>query len=50
MGADWLRLSRDPEPHTGVIEREESLRELRAEVSRLEPEVKDLEHALELTA
>ena len=23
LGADWLRLSRDPEPHTGVIEREE---------------------------
>ncbi|MGO9514148.1 MAG: chromosome segregation protein SMC [Steroidobacteraceae bacterium] len=49
MGADWLRLSRDPEPHTGVIEREELLRELRAEVSRLAAGVKDLEHALELT-
>jgi chromosome segregation protein len=49
LGADWLRLSRDPDPHTGVIEREESLRELRAEVSRLAAEVTDLEHKLELT-
>jgi chromosome segregation protein len=49
LGADWLRLSRDPEPHSGVIEREESLRVLGAEVSRLEKEVRDLEHKLELT-
>ena len=41
LGADWLRLSRDAEPHTGVIEREEALRELRIEVNRLEAEVKD---------
>jgi chromosome segregation protein len=49
MGADWLRLSRDPEPHTGVIEREETLRELGVEVSRLAQEVKDLERQLDLT-
>ncbi|MGA2396800.1 MAG: chromosome segregation protein SMC [Steroidobacteraceae bacterium] len=47
LGADWLRLSRDPEPHTGVIEREETLRGLRAEVSRLEAEVKDAEQEIE---
>jgi chromosome segregation protein len=47
LGADWLRLSRDPEPHTGVIEREETLRALRVEVSRLETEVKNGEHELE---
>jgi len=47
LGADWLRLSRDPEPHTGVIEREETLRALRAEVSRLETEVKNGEHEME---
>jgi chromosome segregation protein len=29
LGPDWLRLSRDKDPHTGVIEREESLREIR---------------------
>ncbi|MGD0505047.1 MAG: chromosome segregation protein SMC [Steroidobacteraceae bacterium] len=49
LGEDWLRLSRDREPHTGVIEREESLRALRAEVSRLESEVKDAERQLELS-
>jgi chromosome segregation protein len=48
LGADWLRLSSDPEPHTGVIEREESLRALRSEVSRLEAQVRDEEHQLEL--
>ena len=47
LGADWLRLSRDPEPHTGVIEREETLRALRVEVSRLETEVKNGEQELE---
>jgi chromosome segregation protein len=47
LGPDWLRLSRDREPHTGVIEREESLRALRAEVTRLESEVKDGERELE---
>ena len=49
LGADWLRVSRDQEPHTGVIEREEHLREIRAEVGRLEGEVKELEQHLELT-
>jgi chromosome segregation protein len=47
LGPDWLRLSRDREPHTGVIEREESLRTLRAEVIRLEAGVKDGERQLE---
>jgi chromosome segregation protein len=49
LGPDWLRLSRDKDPHTGVIEREESLREIRLEVSRLEEEVKEAEHRLEMT-
>ena len=49
LGADWLRLSRDPEPHTGVIEREESLRTLRTETARLEAEVKERERGLDLT-
>ena len=49
LGPDWLRLSRDKEPHSGVIEREESLRSLRSEVSRLESEVKDGERQLEVT-
>ncbi len=49
LGSDWLRLSRDADPHTGVIEREETLREIRVQVSGLADEVKELEHRLELT-
>ena len=49
LGADWLRLSRDPEPHTGVIEREETLRALRSEVSGLAEDARDRERKLELT-
>ncbi len=48
LGSDWLRLSRDADPHTGVIEREESLREIRVQVTGLADEVKQLEHRLEL--
>jgi len=49
LGSDWLRVSRDADPHTGVIEREESLRQIRFKLSTLEAEVKDLERSLELT-
>src|SRR6266403_2025087 len=49
FGPDWLRLSRDQDPHTGVIEREESLRDISAQVSRLADEVKESEYRLELT-
>jgi chromosome segregation protein len=49
LGPDWLRLSRDADPRTGVIEREETLRGIRTQVSALADEVKDLEHRLELT-
>jgi chromosome segregation protein len=49
LGPDWLRLSRDRDPHSGVIEREESLRDIRVRVSRLAAEVKESEHRLELT-
>ena len=49
MGADWLRVSRDADPHTGVIEREESLRQIRQQVAALETELKELEHRLEQT-
>ena len=49
VGRDWLRLSRDQDPHTGVIEREESLRTLRAAVERLAGEVRDHEGALQAT-
>jgi len=49
LGSDWLRISRDAEPHTGVIEREETLREIRTQVSGLAEQVQELEHRLELT-
>ncbi len=49
LGPDWLRLSRDKDPHTGVIEREETLREIRLQVTALADEVKALEHKLEMT-
>jgi chromosome segregation protein len=46
---DWLRVSRDADPHAGVIEREEILREIGVQVSSLESEVKDLEIRLDNT-
>jgi chromosome segregation protein len=49
LGLDWLRVSRDADPHTGIIEREESLREIRLQIDRLENEVKELEQRVELT-
>jgi chromosome segregation protein len=49
LGSDWLRVSRDVDPHTGVIEREESLREIRVLVDGLESEVKELERRVEQT-
>jgi chromosome segregation protein len=49
LGQDWLRVSRDADPRTGVIEREESLREIRVQVGALEDAVKELEHTLEQT-
>ena len=49
LGSDWLRLSRDKDPHSGVIEREESLRRIRGEVGSLADQVKELEGRLELT-
>ncbi|HEV7358328.1 MAG TPA: chromosome segregation protein SMC [Steroidobacteraceae bacterium] len=49
LGNDWLRVSRDADPHTGVIEREETLREIGIQVDSLEKAVKDLEARLDDT-
>jgi chromosome segregation protein len=49
IGPDWLRISRDREPHAGVLEREESLREIRTRVTRLATRVQELEQQLNLT-
>ncbi len=47
LGNDWLRVSRDADPHAGVIEREEVLRDIGAQVDSLGGEVKELEIRLE---
>jgi chromosome segregation protein len=49
LGSDWLRISRGVDPHAGVIEREETLRATRVQVSTLAAEVQELERRLELT-
>jgi chromosome segregation protein len=49
LGSDWLRVSRDADPHTGVIEREETLRQIRLQVGTLESDVRDLEQRFEQT-
>jgi chromosome segregation protein len=49
IGRDWLRLSRDRDPRSGVIEREEQLREIRGTVVSLADEVQRQELRLEET-
>ena len=49
LGRDWLRVSRAHDPHAGIIEREESLRELRAEVDRLAAHLGESERQLSAT-
>jgi chromosome segregation protein len=49
LGADWLRVARDADPRTGVIEREETLRDIRVRLGGLADAVKELERALEQT-
>jgi len=43
LGPNWLRVARDHDAREGVIEREESLRELRASVARMAGDLADLE-------
>ena len=47
LGRDWLRLSRDQDPRSGVIEREESLRQTKLAVARLSEELQVLERQTE---
>jgi len=49
LGVDWLRVSRDADAHAGVIEREENLRDIRAQVAMLAEDVKQLEQRLQVT-
>src|SRR5262249_54721449 len=43
IGRDWLRVSRGPDHHAGVIEREHRLKELRGTVALAEERVTDVE-------
>ena len=49
LGNDWLRVSRDADPHAGVIEREEILRYIGVQVNSLATEVQELENQVEST-
>jgi chromosome segregation protein len=49
LGSDWLRVSRDADPRSGVIEREQTLREIRTQVGAFEIKLKELERGLEQT-
>ncbi len=49
IGRDWLRLSRDRDPRSGVIEREEQLRVIRSDVAALAAELAQRESQLEQT-
>jgi chromosome segregation protein len=49
LANDWLRVSRDADPHAGVIEREEILRAICVQVDALASEVRELEVRLEHT-
>ena len=49
LGPDWLRVSGEPAAHTGVLQREETLRTLRIEVEQLAEAVKHAERKLDAT-
>jgi chromosome segregation protein len=43
IGRDWLRVNRGGDPHSGVLEREQRLKQLRIEVKRSEDDVRERE-------
>ncbi len=46
IGRDWLRVNRGGDPHSGVLEREQRLKQLRSELARSEENVRDTEARL----
>ena len=46
IGRDWLRVNRGGDPHSGVLEREQRLKQLRGELARSEDNVRDTENRL----
>jgi chromosome segregation protein len=46
IGRDWLRVNRGGDPHSGVLEREQRMKTLRAELARSEENTREMETAL----
>ena len=46
IGRDWLRVNRGGDPHSGVLEREQRLKQLRTELTRSEDNTRDNEAQL----
>ena len=46
IGRDWLRVNRGGDPHSGVLEREQRVKQLRVELARSEENTRDMETRL----
>jgi chromosome segregation protein len=46
IGRDWLRVNRGGDPHSGVLEREQRMKQLRVDLSRSEENTRGMEVAL----
>jgi chromosome segregation protein len=46
IGRDWLRVNRGGDPHSGVLEREQRVKQLRVELARSEETAREMESGL----
>src|SRR6201999_2294402 len=46
IGRDWLRVNRGGDPHSGVLEREQRVKQLRAQLARSEETARECESEL----
>jgi chromosome segregation protein len=46
IGRDWLRVNRGGDPHSGVLEREQRMKQLRVDLSRSEANTREMETQL----
>jgi chromosome segregation protein len=46
IGRDWLRVNRGGDPHSGVLEREQRMKQLRADLAQSEANTRDMEASL----
>ena len=46
IGRDWLRVNRGGDPHSGVLEREQRVKQLRVELARSEENTREMETLL----